>query len=110
MGVRYDAGRGVEIDKKKANHYYEIAAMNGSVFARHNLGANEYNAGNHKRAMKHLIIAASAGYKRSLDEVKEGYVEGFVTKDEYAQTLRAYQKSQDESKSKARDKAKAVFQ
>ena len=67
----------------------------------------EYNAGNHQRAMKHCQIAASAGYKPSLDLLKDRYVAGYVTKDQYANTLRQYQKSQDEMKSDARDKARA---
>ena len=33
---------------------------------------------------------------------------GFVTKDEYEKTLRAYQKMQDEMKSDQRDKAEAT--
>ena len=39
--------------------------------------------------------------------VKEGYTHGHITKDEYANTLQAYQKIQDEMKSEARDKAEA---
>ena len=54
------------------------------------------------------MIAARTGDKESLDTVKEGYVAGHVTKDQYANTLREYQKSQDEMKSDARDKALAA--
>ena len=108
LGNAYDNGYGVEFDMKKAKHYWELAAMNGSVQARHNLGVDEYEAGNLQRAYKHLIIAASAGYKESLDAVKGGYMGGIVTKEEYANTLREYQKSQDETKSDARDKALAA--
>ena len=36
--VHIDVGRGVEVDKKKAKYYYELAAMNGDVQARYNLG------------------------------------------------------------------------
>jgi hypothetical protein len=108
LGHSYDIGRGgVEIDKKKAKHYYELAAMNGSVKARNNLGALEGETGNYHRAFKHFIIAASSGNNPSLDNVKDGYMHGDVTKEEYANTLREYQKSQDEVKSKARDKALA---
>ena len=107
LGVLYSQGRGVEVDKKKAKHYYELAAINGSVQARHNLGAEDYNAGNYQRAFKHFIISSRAGYKDSLDMVKDGYMDGHVTKEEYAQTLRAYQKSNDEMKSEKRDKAAA---
>ena len=107
LGNAYDNGRGVEIDKQKAKYFYELAAMNGSVKARHNLGCIEEQAGNFLRAYKHLILAARAGFKQSLDAVKEGYKDGIVTKDEYANTLRAYQKSHDETKSEARDKDEA---
>ena len=98
---------GVAIDKKKAKHYYELAAMNGNVMARYNLGCMEEHAGNNHRADKHFMLAASAGFKLSLDGVKDGYMDGNVTKDEYANTLRQYQKNQDEMKSDARDKARA---
>ena len=107
LGNAYYNGNGVEIDAKKARHYYELAAMKGDVPARHNLGCFEGEAGNIQRAMKHLLISARAGDKLSLDTVKDGYMRGHVTKDQYANTLREYQKSQDEMKSEARDKAAA---
>ena len=105
LGYAYDEGNRVEINKKKAKNYYELAVVNGSVLARHYLGCLEGQAGNHQRAMKHYIISAKAGFKKSLENVKEGYMHGDVTKDEYANTLREYQKSQDEMNSDARDKA-----
>ena len=109
LGIIYSNGRGVAIDKKKARHYYELAAMNGDIEARHNLGAFEYDAGDYQRAFKHYMIAARAGYTTALDMVKHGYTGGHVTKEEYANTLREYQKSQDEMKSEARDKAAVYF-
>ena len=108
LAVAYQFGNGVEIDTKKAKYYWELAAMMGIVDARYGLGCMEYNAGNHERAYKHCLIAASAGYKPSLDAVKKGYMAGHVTKEQYAITLREYQKIQDETKSDARDKARAV--
>ena len=108
LGTAYDNRRGVEIDMKKAKHYYELAAINGSVKARYNLGVIEGQAGKIHRAYKHFILTARAGYDNSLGLVKEGYKHGFVTKEEYANTLRAYQKSKNEMKSEARDKAAAI--
>ena len=109
LGISYSFhGNGVEVDKKKAKHYYELAAMNGDMNARHNLGCMEGQAGNEHRAHKHFIIAAKAGYKKSLDYVKEGFVNGIVTKEEYANALRAYQSRQDLMKSDMRDKAMAA--
>ena len=70
----------------------------------------EVETGNYERAKKHFILAANSGYKISLDNVKEGFMSGFVTKDEYANTLRAYQKIQDEMKSDVRDKAVELHQ
>ena len=93
------------MNAKKAKHFYELAAMNGDVYARHNLGCMEGQAGNFDRSYKHYILSAKEGFKLSLDNVKTGFMNGFVTKDEYANTLRAYQKMQDEMKSDQRDKA-----
>ena len=109
LGISYANGMGVEVNTKKANHYYELAAMNGHVLARHNLGCMEAQAGNHQRAHKHFKLAARAGDANALGNVKEGYMHGLVTKEEYANTLREYQKSQDEMKSDARDRAAAIL-
>ena len=106
LGVSYDKGYGVEIDKKKAKHYFELAAaMNGHVDARYNLGVLEEQAGNDQRSIKHFMIAAKAGDEGSLDSVKNRFKKGLVSKDEYANTLRAYQTRQEEMKSDERDKA-----
>ena len=109
LGIHYYNGNGVEVDMKKAKHYFELAVMNGDIDARHNLGCMERQAGNHQRAFKHCLISARAGHKLSLNMVKKGYIDGFVTKDEYANTLRSYQKSQDEMKSDMRDKAQSFY-
>ena len=50
LGKSYDKGMGVVVDQKKAKHYYELAAMGGDIYARHNLGCKELNAGNYQRA------------------------------------------------------------
>ena len=107
-GVNYCTGRGVEVDMKKANYYFELAAMNGHIKSRHNLGAYEGNDDNYHRATKHYIIAAKAGYDASLERVKIGYKLGLVTKDEYASTLRAYHERRKEMKSDMRDEAKEM--
>ena len=55
--------------------------------------------------MKHFIIAARAGGTESLDEFKQGFMSGFVSKDEYEETARTCQTQQDGMKSDMRDKA-----
>ena len=110
LGVMHRDGRGVEVDEKKANHYYELAAMNGDVYARNNLSCIEGRAGNHQRAMMHCMIAARAGMKECLDMVKKiGFEKGILTKDEYKATQRAYHKSIDGMKSESRDKIAAIL-
>ena len=105
LGLSYDYGYGVAVDEKKAKHYHELAAIGGDISARYNLGVLEEENGNLQQAMKHYAISAKAGDDDSLESIKEGYVDGYVTKEEYAQALRAYQKSQDEMKSEMRDNA-----
>ena len=46
LGLAYYSGRGGEVDVKKAKHYYELAAIDGNIQARHNLGCMEADAGN----------------------------------------------------------------
>ena len=94
---------GVKADKKKAKYYWEIAAIKGGVIARYKIGVLEGKAGNHQRAMKHFMIAAKAGYNKSLDLVQAGFMDGIVTKGEYESTLRAFHERQTEMKSEARD-------
>jgi len=79
--------------------------MGGSPQARYNLGYLEECVGDYYRAYKHYMIAAIAGLELSLKTVKDGFMDGLVSKDDYANTLRAYQKRQDDIKSDTRDKA-----
>ena len=106
LGIAYYNGEGVERDKKMAKHYYELAAMGGNVVARHNLGADEYNAGNYDRALKHYMIAAKGGHTRSKN-IQQLYMDGLATKDDYAKALRSHQAYLVEIKSDQRDKAAA---
>lgn len=108
IGYVYDRGRGEEVDKKKAMHYYELAAMGGDAQARSNLGMYEEEAGNTERALKHYMIAASAGDNDSLDCIKDMYSNGDATKEDYTTALQSYQTYLGEVKSKQRDEAAAA--
>ena len=107
IGIAYRNGDGVERDKKKAEHYYELAAMGGVPGARFNLGNAEGRAGNWKRAIKHWSIAAGGGYSDSVKSIQQLYTNGHVPKDDYAKALRAYQAYLSEIKSEQRDEAAA---
>jgi len=110
LGLSYYAGEGVEIDMKKSNYHFEIAAMAGNEEARHNLGIFEAESGNMNRAIKHWMISATAGNDLSMKEIKEalGLGYGHVTKDEYEKTLRGFIVSVKETRSEDRDNAAAA--
>jgi len=107
IGYAYSNGQGVDVDKKKAVYYYELAAIAGNTTARHNLGALEQHAGNMDRALKHFMISVRNGYTGSLDAMRKLYSRGHVTKDDYTKALQAYQASLGGIKSVQRDKAAA---
>ena len=82
--------------------------MRGHVDSRHNLGFMEEKAGNMDRAIKHYLISVGSGYHGSLKNVQQHYSNGYATKDEYTEALRAYQNYLSEVKSRQRDEAAAA--
>jgi len=108
IGNAFLNGRGVEADVNKAMYCYELAAIGGDANSRHNLGVYEELAGSHHRALKHYMIAVEAGDYDSLKEIKELYMDGSATKEDYARALRSYQEYLDEIRSDQRDEAAAV--
>jgi len=107
VGFSYHTGRGVEVDKKKAMYYWNLAAREGDTSSRHNLGNTEVQAGNVNRALKHFMIAVRDGNAKSLEETKRLYTNGYATKDKYTKALRLYQSYLSEIKSIQRDEAAA---
>eukprot|EP00979_Chaetoceros_neogracilis_P003177 scaffold544_cov220-Chaetoceros_neogracile.AAC.3 len=107
LSLCYQTGRIVEIDTSKATYHAQLGAMAGNVQARNILGCDEENAGNMDRAFKHWMISANDGCGLAMKAVQEGHKNGFVTKDDYAKTTRAYGNSIDEMKSDDRDRAVA---
>jgi TPR repeat protein len=108
LGNSYNIGEGVERDEKKAKHYLELAAMEGDSYARHNLGANEYNACNYDRALKHYMIAVRCGDTDSVKNIQRMYMYGHATKDQYAHALQSHQAYINEIKSDQREQAAAL--
>ena len=105
LGNIFNMGYGVDQDPKKARHYWELGAIGGNVDARRNLACLDWNDGHHERASKHFTIGAKAGDENCLKELRKCFEGGFVTKDEYTEVLRAYQKQQEDRKSAMRDEA-----
>ncbi|EJK70782.1 hypothetical protein THAOC_07831 [Thalassiosira oceanica] len=109
LGQAYLYGMGVAPDNAKGVHHFELAAMKGSVESRHNLGCYEAQKGNYERAVRHWLISAKMGNNASLDNVKDMLKGGVATKEQYAEALKGYQDSVEETKSPGRDEAKQVF-
>ena len=89
----------------KVFHYYEIAAKGGCSTARANLGVLEEDRGNMEASRKHFMISAAQGNDNALMKIKEGYLDGHMTKDDFATALRAHKHAQDEMKSEHRTKS-----
>ena len=107
IGIAYYDGRGVEVDKTKAEHYWERGALGGSVLSRYSLGVLEQNRGNTERAIKHYMISVGNGHNKSLKNIQRLYSNGHVSKDVYTEALLSYQKYLGEVKSSQRDEAAA---
>lgn len=103
LGMIYEDGMYGKRDHKKARHYYELAAIGGSLDARHSLGCMHGRAGDIVRACKHFLIGAKAGDERNMKQVKIQYLNGSVAKDDYDEAMRAFQNQQDAAKSVGRD-------
>jgi len=108
IGYSYEFGRGMDVDKKKALHYYELAAMKGDSLARNNLGNIEARAGNFDRALRHYTIAVRDGFDSSLKNIQQLYLDGYATKEDYTKALQSYQVYLSEIKSDQRDRAAAA--
>ena len=81
--------------------------MQGHVESRHNLGCDEGDKGSYDRAVKHYLISARMGHSRSVQKIKEMFMGGLATREQYTEALKGYQDAIEEMKSRDRDEAKA---
>jgi tetratricopeptide (TPR) repeat protein len=110
LGDLYLSGDGVEKDEKKGVYHLEKAAISGHPGARVHLANYEMENGRYERAAKHLIINANlGGFESSLKCVKELFVQGGVSKEDYTAALRGHQTAVDATKSAEREKGEAFF-
>ena len=82
--------------------------MKGNARSRHNLGVVEDDDGNYELAAQHWMISAKMGVEESLDNIREMFKEGLVTKARYAEALLGYQDAVEEMKSSQREEAKRL--
>lgn len=83
----YNLGQGVEIDGAKENYHLEEAVMGGHNSAYCILGLREKDRGNFERALKHHVINANLGSNVSVEELTQGFRDGWVKKDDLAIVL-----------------------
>ncbi|EJK52039.1 hypothetical protein THAOC_28732, partial [Thalassiosira oceanica] len=88
LGDTYYNGDGAREDKPRGIRHWQTAAMEGHVSSRHCLGTVELRNGNHELAVQHWMISAKMGHKKSLNVIKEMFMEGHATKEQYAEALR----------------------
>ena len=97
-------------DTRKAKFYLEAAAMAGHEGARNDIGHLEFlQFNNTDRAIKHWIIAASAGSYLAMHNLLVALKEGRVSRETIDPTLTAYNTSCGEMRSEARDAFFVVF-
>ena len=89
----------------KAVAFDEVAAKKGAVIAHVMLAHFHTNTADNNKRIKHLTVAARAGDKDSMDDLMKAYKAKLLSKEELSQTLRAFQASTNEMKSKDRDDA-----
>jgi tetratricopeptide (TPR) repeat protein len=108
LGDLYYNGNGVEKDMKRAVYHFEHAAIGGHPNVRCLLADYETGNGRIERAAKHYIIGANLGCDTSLNMIKDFFMQGLVSKAEYAAALRGHQAAVDATKSIAREKAELI--
>jgi TPR repeat protein len=98
LGVIYEGS-----NVKKAKFHFEAAAMAGHEVARLNLGCLERHFGNSERAIKHWMIAASAGDYNAMNSLQIVFKQGSLGRESINSTLAAYNNSCAEMRSEDRD-------
>ena len=94
-----------EEDMSKWLMWNEISARKGSVTA-HKMLAIAYKNDNIDRSIQHWKVLAEAGDQDAMNKLMKAYKDHHLSKTDLAKTLRAFQKSNDQMKSKDRSDRK----
>ena len=105
LGMCYLQGDGVDLDVEKALEYCQRAVELGFEPAYSSVGYILMERGEIEEGMLNFRKAAMCGTddKNIFDELRRGFNDGFITKDEYAFTLRKSQAAVNERKSEERE-------
>ena len=104
IGNCYHKGDGVEQDDDKALEYFQKAAELDFIPAFYTVGNFLIHKGEIEEGMLNLRKAAMCGLSDDslFDLLRNGFKVGFITKEEYAYTLKENQKACNEMKSESR--------
>ena len=94
---------GLEQNEEEASKNYKEAAESGHLIALHNLGCAEEESGDDAAAMRHWRLAASGGYKASMERLIICFEDGDLKHGDLAETLQTHYRSRSELKSEGRD-------
>ena len=105
FGTLYYSGDGVEQDDDKSLEYYQKATELGDSTAFLLIGHLLMNKGDIEEGILNLRKAAMCGVSGNdlFSELRNYFINGYITKDEYAFTLRENQKACNEMKSDERE-------
>jgi len=110
VGDSYQNGKGlVEVNLSKALGFYEVSAKKGSVYAHRKLAQVHWRkTKNIQMSIRHYKVAARSGCQIEMDWLMKCYKRKLLSKEELTQTLRAFQASTAELKSKDREDVRAM--
>ena len=108
IAYNYMEGIAVEQNMTKAFEFLEVAAKKGSCVAHKYLATVHEKNGDIQKSIEHYKVIASAGYQQAMDKLMKAYTDKRVSKEDLTQTLRAFQASKNEIKSKDRDDARTA--
>ena len=104
LGQAYHhAEMGLEQNEEEALKYYKKAAEGGHMMALHNLACTVGGNGDFGAAMRHWRLAASRGYRVSMNSMITRFEDGVLRHGDLAETLQAFYVARAEMWSKDRE-------
>jgi TPR repeat protein len=105
LGQAYDHGEmGLEQNEEEAIKYYEKAAESGHMNALHNLACAMGGNGDFATAMRHWRLAASGGYRVSMNSlITVCFEDCLLHHADLAETLQVFYRCRDEMRSEDRN-------
>ena len=101
--VLFDDGPAPFPDEVLMMKYSEEGVRRGHYSCRELLADHANQSGNQEEAIRQYMMAACSGHETMMENVMRYYRQGFLSKDDFATTLRAHKAANDKRRSKPRD-------